>query len=88
MLQLALALVMLAATSLLTRRAAELAMMEFGFDPRAVVAAGRAATDLEVVRAIMNEAVQSRFVGLDDLNDEVRRAGRDQVADERQPNFR
>jgi hypothetical protein len=47
---------------------------------RAVVDACRATSDLRSIRAIMAEAVQSRYASLDTLDDEVRRAGRSRTA--------
>jgi predicted transcriptional regulator of viral defense system len=47
---------------------------------RAVVDACRATPDLRTVRAIMSEAVQSRFASLDQLDRQVARAGRSRTA--------
>lgn len=47
---------------------------------RAVVDLGRLTTDLRLTRAVMAEAVQWRHASLDQLEEEVRRAGRSRTA--------
>jgi len=47
---------------------------------RAVIDLGRQTTDLRLTRAVMSEAVQWRHASLDQLDEEVRRAGRSRTA--------